>query len=118
MVRLVFVEPESSPILVRLVLAVPQGFPILDRLVHEQSATARVRRNLNQTNTTYFFIRRVLEKFAQSLDTASNPCLVLISIRELQTTLRTTSEQKKENKHLIKERRTQRESKGTASTEK
>ena len=83
MVRLVFVEPESSPILVRLVLAEPRGFPILDRLVHEQSATARVRRNLNQTNPTYFFNRRVLQKFAQSLDTAANPCLILISIKEL-----------------------------------
>lgn len=116
-VRLVFVEPESSQILVRLVLAVPQCFPILDRLVHEQTAIARARRNLIKTNTTYFFIRRALEKFAQSLDAASNSCLVLISIRELQTTLRTTSVQKRKE-NLIKERTNERESIGTAKTEK
>ena len=83
--------------------------PILvEPVVHKQIAIARVRQNSNKTNPTYFFIRGILQKFAQGLETATNPYLILISIWELKVTLSTSSERKRKPKYLIKNEETKR----------
>ena len=116
--RLVFVIPESLAILVRLVLAVPKGIPILDRLVHELSEL-RVLEGIQMKKKIPLTFSS--EAFFRSLHKALIPPRILASFWFLLENYKPRLEQrvnKNENKHLIKERRNEKESKGTLQKQK